>query len=53
MFSIVGDLSKQINFWRDKGELVPEALLAFVMHQILSGLGFVHQLDLFHRDLKP
>eukprot|EP01059_Diplonema_ambulator_P028460 TRINITY_DN47254_c0_g1_i1.p1 TRINITY_DN47254_c0_g1~~TRINITY_DN47254_c0_g1_i1.p1 ORF type:complete len:354 (+),score=69.55 TRINITY_DN47254_c0_g1_i1:93-1064(+) len=36
-----------------KGKLIPETTAVYLIKQISTGLGFMHSLDLIHRDMKP
>ena len=48
-----GDLRAQIAFFKDKGELVPEKYIRWYLKQIMSGLNYAHERDIFHSDMKP
>ena len=48
-----GDLRAQIAFFKDKGELVPENYIRWYLNEIMSGLNYAHERDIFHSDMKP
>ena len=48
-----GDLRAQIAFFKDKGEFVPENYIRWYLNQIMSGLNYAHERDIFHSDMKP
>ena len=50
---VVGDLTSQINYWRDRGELMPEDFVLSILRQICEGLKIVHASGIIHLDLKP
>ena len=48
-----GDLQRQIEFWHEKGDHVPENYLLYVLFNVLKPLAYAHSLDVFHSDIKP
>ena len=48
-----GDLQRQIDFWHEKGEPIPEKYLVYVLLNVLKPLSYAHKLDVFHSDIKP
>ncbi len=51
--SVDGDLRSQIEFYKKQGKLVPESYVLWYLFQIMRGLKYAHDRDIFHQDLKP
>lgn len=47
-----GDLASLIQQQQEKGELIDEAVVMEIFAQVVSGLHFVHEKNVLHRDLK-
>lgn len=52
-YADAGDLSKMLNYFRRKGERVPEKIVWNFFAQICAGLTYMHQQRAMHRDIKP